>query len=431
MRGARVLLVVAWAGCAPSEVDVYLALPPAPDARRLVFDVPGTATPVVVDPAAPGDFVVRLDASESTPPVEVLAYDDDALPVGPLEAARVDEIALSLPKPDDVFQLAVDDATASWVPQTTSALASSFRRRLCEPINAVTDSWDVPGFAHWALTVGDEVVFAVAMSSTIEMYRTDGGPPVKLANPFGPREAPWSVWRAANDVVWFGATNGRLYRGRITRDGIVDVSEQFSFGRTFGYVSGLDGHLDASGNLELFATTDYGDVVHFDGRAFTMVDGAFEFAELRVAWHGPGEAIVIEHDTTNVARVVNGRLRRFAGPEEVILAIASTPTFGAVVGLANGVYARLDGDVWTPLGGSFSTHVLAILPTEDGFYHMLATGRVGRYYAQYGFCDEQGVLPVLGFRGVLARLGDDLFAVGELNSSQAVTQGARVVVGDP
>ncbi|MEQ9502224.1 MAG: hypothetical protein RIT81_35465 [Deltaproteobacteria bacterium] len=428
MRGVWWVLAVAGAGCAPADVDLFLALPPAPDASRFVFDVPG-ADPVVLDPASPGDFALRLDVSEGAPAVEVLAYDDDALPVGPLVAAPAGEIGLSLPNPDDVFTLAVDGELASWEPAASSALSSSFLRRLCAPITAVTESWDVPGFPQWAEPIGEEVVFAMETAGEITMYRTDGGAPVMLANPFERRAAPFSVWRAANDSVWYGATNGRVYRGRLTRDGIVDITEQYAFPSSFTDVR-IDGHLDASRNIELFAVTDYGNVAHFDGNGFVAVEGSVDFGEQHVVWHAPGEALIVENETTNVAVVRGGRIRRIAGPEEVVHSLAQT-ALGTMVGLGNGTITRFEADEWSTVGRQPSAFVLDIIDADGGLFFLLASGRVGRFHDPQGLCEAQGVLPVLGFRGLLSRLGDGLFVIGELNSSAAVTQGARLAIGGP
>lgn len=426
------LLVLALVACEPMTSDVFLALPPAPDAQRMAFSVPGASDEpelVVIDPLRPHGFVLSFEVADVTPAIEVLAYDEDVLPVGVVEGAPAGEVGAALPTPDDVFRLSVEDGAASWVTAERSQTAS-FRRRICAPIVTRTTSWDVDGFVRFAVSVDDDtVLFSTSDSTSVVLYRSNGGEPERILPSVAVRDAPRSVWRAQGDRVWFGDYGGRVHRARVTAAGFVDVEEVFDFERPFALVTGIDGHVAEDGTVEVFAVDDAGDVAHFDGRAFTKLPESFVAGDPRVAWRAPGEAIVVALETNAMAKVARRRVISLGGLDDNVFAIANVPAVGIVIGTQSGAFRVLQGDVWEQLGAAFSTYPLAIRPTEDGFVYLIASGRVGRYYTGAGFCPNEGVLPVLGFAGVLAPLGEDYFVAGELNSAAGVTQGARIGAG--
>ena len=197
----------------------------------------------------------------------------------------------------------------------------------------------------------------------------------------------------ASNEIWFAGGTG-LWRGRVEGDAIVAEVVSSTLGADFRWI---DGTTDP-GDFELFTLSRRGAFSRFDGVEWTRL---FQFASEQttdksgVARIGRNHAVAARSGDATLARWKDGELTlenpaflHAQGPS----GLRRVTGVGTLVGGDEGGVSIDRGDRWEPTGDSrFALRIRDFLATQNGFLFAGASGHVGQFHTEAGYCEPQAI----------------------------------------
>lgn len=395
------LALVVLCACDAAPLDVWLGLPPTTEAE-------GAATLVIGAPERSGARIFVADLRDGPSELNLNLQrqpDDDALEAAyftttvdqagltegwianPLPNSTRRPLAVAtdsvLSRPAASFRASLQDDPAQWVATNQlSAVIASYEVEVPEVtcdrlegprLNTIIDAgllWSVKLSPQLALLRGDDLGYYTV--------RTPSGE-VQLTNP----AQSYTTGTYHDDWVYLGDSSGRVWRGRGDATEVLQDPQQLgeALNRSIRALS-------ARGEDDVFATTNVGDVHHFDGEAWTLIDRVQDPGN-RMTHIGPGEALLTSRTPGIVFHLTNDRIRVEAVADAGILSLANVPNIGVLCGTSDGELLRREDGAWRKLGEMrYGWFIIDLVPYDGSVVFLLASGTVGGYRQDLGHCPD-------------------------------------------
>lgn len=325
----------------------------------------------------------------------------------------------ALPRGDVVLAAEREgDALASWLVSTPDLRADDFRYAVstpCAPLIAQLADLPLSGSVRWAVSAGDAAYFGTEDGAAVIRRGTEpellpwvraGGEPVPVV---------YSAWLDARGRLWLGDVDGGLWVAGVGVDGLRATRVVAPFGDR--RIVALVGDPDDP-ETELYGATREGLVYRLVGDMWVVLHD-LEVAERRqdvsIVWLGPGELLVGARLRRTLLHVRPGRPPRELGdfPLGVTALARLSPSDVAVAVGAGRVAHFVDGELEPAQPSSIALDILAFTPYDGGFLYAGASGFVGQWLPEAGFCPVPIATLAPRTVGHLVPLGDEVVALGD------------------
>ncbi|MCB9645101.1 MAG: hypothetical protein H6730_00660 [Deltaproteobacteria bacterium] len=425
-RAAAALASLALSGCGDGVLDAFLSLPPSEGAATVVVGVTERSTTRVYVGDLTSDDALTLTLgvrSADDAPVGLAYFTrttagagltpgwQDAVAPGQSAPALAEGGDAVLGGPLAVFETDLNADPPAWVRvERLAPEVSTFRPAevhfMCPTFAPPRFTRQLPLAAAWGVALSDTVALLGSLNQQYALVSRDGT--FAMINP----AIAYTAGVVVDGSLYLGTWNGRVIRGEPDPEAV--VRNEATLGDTLYFpVRGLAvGAAD-----DIFALLSTGDVHHFDGVAWTSWGQADDLAG-ELTWIGPSEALLTSDRAELVYHAVQGGLR----PETVegvgVLSVAHVPGVGTLGGTSDGDILLRDASGWRGIGSPrYGWWALDILPRPGGAMFLLASGWVGSYGQEEGFCGDLFYGRTIT-KGRLVAVGDEILWVGRLPDQQ-------------
>ncbi len=395
------LALVALCACDSEPLNLWLGLPPATEAA-------GAATLVIGAPERSGARVFIADLRDGPSELNLNLQrqpDDDALEAAyfttTIDEAGLEEGWIANPQPNSTrrplavatdsllsrpaasFRARIVGEPAEWLPtdQLSAAIAGyevEIPETTCERLEGPRLN-DIIGVGYlWSVQLSSQLVLLRGDDLGYYIVTTPSGD-VQLAN----AARAYTAGTYDEGWVYLGDGAGRIWRGQSHPTDILEAPQQLgeALGRPITAIS-------ARGAEDLFAVTNGGEVHHFDGEDWTLVE-TVQNTSNRMIHIGPSEALLTSQTPGMVLHVTTDRVRVEAVANAGILSLADVPEIGVLCGTSDGELMRREDGQWRTLGDTrYGWFVISIVPYQGEVVFLLASGTVGGYRRDIGHCQD-------------------------------------------
>ncbi len=254
----------------------------------------------------------------------------------------------------------------------------------------------------WTAVALDEQSALIVIGSEYFQVSRDGSTKI---GPLVPGLSVTASFRRSADELWLTGAGGRLFRSVGTQFEEVPPSP---VGETPGWIHGSPSNQE----LEIYTlTTDT--IASFDGSTWSTHPGGKMSSSLgSLLWTAPREVIALQSTQTTVRRIKAGveTFERVGDGTAGLVASASVPGLGVIVGDVLGVLSRYFDGRWEPFGKPGAWIIRALCPAGGGFIAGGSFGWLAVYDREKGFCDlPVGPAPVSS----IVPVGDDFLIAYE------------------
>lgn len=405
---------LALAGCGAEILDVWLPLPEPEGAQTMLVGVPERSSARVY--VGPAEDLERFDlALESRGPddgpIEVAFFEraaDSGLVTPGWQTPATGRPGRPLALGDDAllgsptrsFRADLFDAPARWTPtEGLSNLVAGFEVGVDPPTCPTLHSPDV------TLKVDLELAWASALSDTLVLVADTAGGLRIFSSADGALtevDPAHSYVRADYHDGWayLADSEGQVWRGQADPVTVLDVARPLGDPLPRRVVA-----LAAGGPEDVFALVAGGEVLHFDGQAWSSVGRGMNVRS-RMRWVGPQRALLFA-DAPNVVYVATPEgLAQETIEGTGILSGTWTPEFGVVVGTSDGELIQEVEGGWRKLGDARAGWwVVDVAPFGQGVAKLLASGTVSGHQVGIGDCGDQYVLHIITVGTLIPQAG--------------------------
>lgn len=326
----------------------------------------------------------------------------------------------ALPRGDVVWAAEREgDALAAWGASRPDLRTEAFRYRAttpCAPLGAELADLPLSGSISWAVSVDADTIY-FGTSNAAASLRAGSAPEsvpwVRLADE--PVPVARSAWVDAGGRVWLGDDDGGLWMATATVDGLRATRV---VGPVIGQpVTALAGDPGAP-ERELYGVTRGGLLQRLEGdrwvlvRDLEVVDGR---QDVHVVWLGPGELLAGARLRRTLLHHRDGRPPRELGDfPRGVTALARLSPADIAVGVGAGQVAHfVSGELEPAELSSIALDILTFTPYDDGFLYAGASGFVGQWLPEVGFCPVPTAALAPRTVSRLLPVGDEVVALGD------------------